>query len=71
MIGEIIGTVAFSNAFIFQKDEVFFIGRTFLEPNIKAAIDERLSIAGVKGIYSEVPGKENCIGILDFLEENN
>mgnify|MGYP006064128081 CR=1 FL=1 len=32
---------------------------------------ERLSIAGVKGIYSDTPGKENCIGILDFLEENN
>ena len=41
MIGEIIGTVAFSNAFIFQKAEVFFTGRTFLEPNIKAAINER------------------------------
>ncbi len=71
MIGEIIGTVAFSNAFIFQKDEVFFIGRTFLEPNIKAAINERLSIAGIKGIYSDASGKENCIGILDFLDENN
>ncbi|MFL2730249.1 MAG: pantothenate kinase [Gammaproteobacteria bacterium] len=71
MIGEIIGTVAFSNAFIFQKDEVFFIGRTFLEPNIKAAINERLAIAGINGIYSDAPGKENCIGILDFLEENN
>ena len=71
MIGEIIGTVAFSNAFIFQKAEVFFIGRTFLEPNIKSAINERLTIAGIKGIYSDAPGKENCIGILDFLEENN
>ena len=71
MIGEIIGTVAFSNAFIFQKDEVFFIGRTFLEPNIKAAINERLAIAGINGIYSDAPGKENCIGILDLLEENN
>ena len=71
MIGEIIGTVAFSNAFIFQKNEVFFIGRTFLEPNIKAAINERLAIAGINGIYSDAPGKENCIGILDFLEENN
>jgi type II pantothenate kinase len=71
MIGEIIGTVAFSNAFIFQKAEVFFTGRTFLEPNIKAAINERLTIAGIKGIYSDAPGKENCIGILDFLEENN
>ena len=67
--GEIIGTVAFSNAFIFQKAEVFFIGRTSLEPNIKAAINERLSIAGIKGIYSDALGKENCIGILDFLEE--
>ena len=71
MIGEIIGTVAFSNAFIFQKAEVFFTGRTFLEPNIKAAINERLTIAGIKGIYSDASGKENCIGILDFLEENN
>ena len=71
MIGEIIGTVAFSNAFIFQKAEVFFTGRTFLEPNIKAAINERLTIAGIKGIYSDAPGKENCMGILYFLLENN
>ena len=39
--------------------------------DIKAAINERLSISGIKGIYSDASGKENCIGILDFLEENN
>ena len=70
MIGEIIGTVAFSNALIFQKEEICFIGRTFLEPNVKSAIDERLEIAGIKGIYSDSPGFENCLGILDFIKEN-
>tara|TARA_B100000927_G_scaffold72891_1_gene58036 strand:+ start:4396 stop:5211 length:816 start_codon:yes stop_codon:yes gene_type:complete len=70
MIGEIIGTVAFSNALIFQKEEICFTGRTFLEPNVKSAIDERLEIAGINGIYSDSPGFENCLGILDFVKEN-
>ena len=70
MIGEIIGTVAFSNALIFQKEKIYFIGRTFLEPNVKSAIDERLAIAGISGIYSSSLGFENCLGILDFIKEN-
>ena len=70
MIGEIIGTVAFSNAHILQKEEICFMGRTFLESNVKSAIDERLAIAGINGIYSHSPGFENCLGILDFIKEN-
>tara|TARA_B100000941_G_scaffold276656_1_gene239497 strand:+ start:459 stop:1274 length:816 start_codon:yes stop_codon:yes gene_type:complete len=70
MIGEIIGTVAFLNALLFQKEDICFIGRTFLEPNVKSAIDERLAIAGINGIYSNSPGFENCLGILDFIKEN-
>tara|TARA_A100001035_G_scaffold68635_1_gene52523 strand:+ start:266 stop:379 length:114 start_codon:yes stop_codon:yes gene_type:complete len=33
-------------------------------------IDERLSIAGIEGVF-RCTSEENCIGILDFLEENN
>ena len=65
-----LGTVAFSNAHILQKEEICFMGRTFLESNVKSAIDERLAIAGINGIYSHSPGFENCLGILDFIKEN-
>ena len=33
-------------------------------------IDERLSIFGIKEVF-RCTSEENCIGILDFLEENN
>ncbi|GIS35373.1 MAG: hypothetical protein Ct9H90mP6_06300 [Gammaproteobacteria bacterium] len=41
-----------------RKPKSFLFGRTFLEPNIKAAINERFSIAGIKGIYSDAPGRK-------------
>ena len=33
-------------------------------------IDERISIAGIEDVF-RFTSEENCIGILDFLEENN
>jgi hypothetical protein len=33
-------------------------------------IDERLSIVGIEEVF-RCTSEENCIGILDFLEENN
>ena len=65
MIGEVIGTIAYLNAFLLGVDKVYFIGRTALLKNVQAGIVERLQLAGIKGEYSENCEYANAIGCIE------
>ena len=65
MIGEVIGTIAFLNAFLLGVDKVYFIGRTALLKNVQAGIGERLQLAGIKGVYAENCEYANALGCIE------
>ena len=65
MIGEVIGTIAYLNAFLLGVDKVYFIGRTALLKNVQAGIGERLQLAGIKGIYAENCEYANALGCIE------
>ena len=64
MIGEVIGTIAYLNAFLLGVDKVYFTGRTALLKNVQAGINERLQIAGIKGEYAENCEYANALGCI-------
>ena len=65
MIGEVIGTIAYLNAFLLGVDKVYFIGRTALLKNVQAGIVERLQLAGIKGVYAENCEYANALGCIE------
>ena len=65
MIGEVIGTIAYLNAFLLGVDKVYFIGRTALLKNVQTGIGERLQLAGIKGIYAENCEYANALGCIE------
>jgi type II pantothenate kinase len=65
MIGEVIGTIAYLNAFLLEVDKVYFIGRTALLKNVQAGIGERLQLAGIKGVYAENCEYANALGCIE------
>ena len=65
MIGEVIGTIAYLNAFLLGVDKVYFIGRTALLKNVRGGINERLQLAGIKGQYAENCEYANALGCIE------
>ena len=53
MVGEVIGTVAYLNAFLLGTSEVYFVGRTSLLSNVRIGIEKRLEIAGINGCFGK------------------
>jgi len=62
MIGEVIGTISYLNAFLLGVNKVYFIGRTALLKNVQAGINERLQLAGIQGEYAENCEYANALG---------
>ena len=65
MIGEVIGTIAYLNAFILGLDKVYFVGRTSLLKNVQGGINERLQLAGIQGEYNNKGGYANALGCIE------
>jgi type II pantothenate kinase len=68
MIGEVIGTVAYLNAFLIGSDKVCFIGRTSYLTEIISGINQRLELAGIQGKYNENREYGNVIGVLESIK---
>ena len=62
MVGEVIGTVAYLNAFLLGTSEVYFVGRTSLLSNVRIGIEKRLQIAGINGCFGKKREYANAIG---------
>ena len=69
MIGEVIGTVAYLNAMLCGENKVYFLGRVSLNSNIKAAIEDRLKLANITGIFEDNREYANVLGALVFLKD--
>jgi len=65
MIGEVIGTIAYLNAFILGLDKVYFVGRTSLLKNVQRGINKRLQLAGIEGVYNDNGGYANALGCIE------
>ena len=68
MIGEVIGTTSYLNAMLVGVDKVYFIGRLSLSEAIKEAIDQRLKLANINGIYKENREYGNVLGALACIQ---
>ena len=71
MVGEVIGTVAYLNAFLVGSDKAYFIGRTSYLSEIIDGINQRLELAGIKGQYNDDREYGNVIGVLESIETNS
>ena len=68
MIGEVIGTTSYLNALLAGVDKVYFLGRLSLSEAIKEAIDQRLKLANINGIYKENREYGNVLGALYCIQ---
>ena len=68
MIGEVIGTTSYLNAMLVGVDKVYFLGRLSLSEAIKEAIDQRLKLANINGIYKENREYGNVLGALYCIQ---
>ena len=68
MIGEVIGTTSYLNAMLAGVDKVYFLGRLTLSEAIKEAIDQRLKLANINGIYKENREYGNVLGALYCIQ---
>ena len=68
MIGEVIGTTSYLNAMLAGVDKVYFLGRLSLSEAIKEAIDQRLKLANINGIYKENREYGNVLGALACIQ---
>ena len=66
MIGEVIGTVAYLNAKLCGENKVYFSGQVSLNTNIKGAIEDRLRLADITGIFEDNREYANVLGALVF-----
>ena len=69
MIGEVIGTVAYLNAMLCSENKVYFLGRVSLNTNIKEAIENRLKLANITGIFEDNREYANVLGALVYLRD--
>ena len=70
MIGEVIGTIAYLNAAICGVNKVHFIGRVSTNEYIKNAVDERLKLANMQGIFEDNREYGTVIGALKHITTN-
>ena len=70
MIGEVIGTIAYLNAALCGLNKVHFIGRVSTNEYIKNAIDERLKLANMQGIFEDNREYGTVIGALKHITTN-
>ncbi len=68
MIGEVIGTTSYLNAMLAGVDKVYFLGRLSLSEAIKEAIDQRLKLANINGIYKDNREYGNVLGALYCIQ---
>lgn len=68
MIGEVIGTTSYLNAMLAGVDKVYFLGRLSLSEAIKEAIDQRLKLANINGVYKENREYGNVLGALYCIQ---
>ena len=68
MICEVIGTTSYLNAMLVGVDKVYFLGRLSLSEAIKEAIDQRLKLANINGIYKENREYGNVLGALYCIQ---
>ncbi|MAX50158.1 MAG: pantothenate kinase [Gammaproteobacteria bacterium] len=70
MIGEVIGTIAYLNAALCGLNTVHFIGRVSTNEYIKNAIDERLKLVNMQGIFEDNREYGTVIGALKHITTN-
>ncbi len=68
MVGEVIGTTSYLNAMLVGVDKVYFLGRLSLLKTVKEAIDQRLKLANIKGVYKENREYGNLLGALGSIQ---
>ena len=68
MIGEVIGTIAYLNAFLIGSQNVYFTGRTSYLSEVVNGINARLDLAGIKGQYNNNREYANVIGVLKLIK---
>ncbi|MAR95091.1 MAG: pantothenate kinase [Gammaproteobacteria bacterium] len=68
MVGEVIGTISYLNAMLAGVDKVYFLGRLSLSEPIKEAIDKRLKLANINGLYKENREYGNVLGALNYMQ---
>ena len=70
MIGEIIGTISYLNALLCNENKVYFLGRTSLNKVIKTAIEDRLKLANISGVFKESREYGNVLGALRSIQSD-
>ena len=70
MIGEVIGTIAYLNASLCGINKVHFIGRVSTNKYIKNAINERLKLADMRGIFEDNREYGTVVGALKLITTN-
>ena len=70
MIGEIIGTIAYLNAAVCGINKVHFIGRVSTNEVIQNAINERLKLANMEGLFEDSREYGTVVGALKLLNDN-
>jgi len=68
MVGEVIGTVAYLNAFLIGSNKAYFTGRTSYLSEIMNGINQRLDLAGIEGKYNDNREYANAIGVLEKIK---
>ncbi len=70
MVGEVIGTIAYLNAMLCNQNKVYFLGRVSLNCAVKTAIESRLELANIKGVFEDNREYANVLGALVYLKDN-
>ena len=70
MIGEVIGTIAYLNAALCGINKVHFIGRVSTNEFVKNAINERLKLANMEGLFEDNREYGTVVGALKLLNDN-
>ncbi|GIR74521.1 MAG: hypothetical protein CM15mP76_12480 [Prochlorococcus sp.] len=70
MIGEVIGTISYLNALLCNENKVYFTGRTSLNKVIKTAIEDRLKLANISGVFKENREYGNVLGALRSIQSD-
>jgi type II pantothenate kinase len=70
MVGEVIGTIAYLNAYLIGSDKVYFIGRTSYLSEVLKGINQRLELAGIEGQYYDNREYGNVVGVLEGIKNS-
>ena len=71
MVGEVIGTIAYLNAMLCNQNKVYFLGRVSLNSSVKTAIESRLKLANIKGVFEDNREYANVLGALVYLKRQS